>query len=363
VRAGDTVARVGGDEFAVVLGDLAAQQDAALVADKIMAAMARPFEVERQEIFLSASIGIATFPGDGASGDELIKNAGAAMFRAKELGRNHYCFYTAEMNARAMEKLLLLTDLRRALERREFLLHYQPKASLSSGRITGFEALLRWRHPVRGLVSPAEFIPLLEDSGLIVPVGEWVIRAACEQIAAWRDAGLRALPVAVNLSAKQFQHRDIGTLVAAALADHAVAPELLDLEITESDVMRNPDGAVAILDRLRGAGVRIAIDDFGTGYSSLSYLKRLPVDSLKIDRSFISGLPADADDAAIARAVVTMAHSLGLRVVAEGVETDAQRAFLASHGCDEMQGYLLSRPQPADECAQRLERVPARKLA
>jgi diguanylate cyclase (GGDEF)-like protein/PAS domain S-box-containing protein len=355
VRSGDTVARVGGDEFGVLLAEMARPQDAAIVGEKILDALARSFDVEGHEVFLTASAGIAAFPCDGSDGATLIRNADAAMSRAKEHGRDNYQFYTAEMNARAMEKLLLQNDLRHALERQEFLLHYQPKASLGSGQITGFEALLRWQHRRRGLVSPAEFVPLLEDSGLIVPVGEWVVRTACGQIVAWRDAGLEPVPVAVNLSAKQFFHGDIVAVVEAALAEHGVDPRLLDLEITESDVMRNPEDAAAILRKLRERRVRIGIDDFGTGYSSLSYLKRLPVECLKIDRSFVSGLPADADDASIARAVITMAHSLGLRVVAEGVENEAQRRFLATHECDEMQGYLLSRPQPALEAARFLE--------
>jgi diguanylate cyclase (GGDEF)-like protein/PAS domain S-box-containing protein len=351
VRSGDTVARIGGDEFGVLLAEMARAQDAAIVGEKILDALARPFELEGHEVFLTASAGIAAFPCDGSDGATLIRNADAAMSRAKEHGRDNYQFYTAEMNARAMEKLLLQNDLRHALERQEFLLHYQPKASLPSGRITGFEALLRWQHPRRGLVSPAEFVPLLEDSGLIVPVGGWVVRTACRQIVAWRDAGLEPLPVAVNLSAKQFFHGDVVAVVEAARAERGVDPRLLDLEITESDVMRNPEEAAAILRKLRSRGVRIGIDDFGTGYSSLSYLKRLPVECLKIDRSFVGGLPEDADDASIARAVITMAHSLGLRVVAEGVENEAQRRFLATHECDEMQGYLLSRPQPALEAA------------
>ena len=360
VRSGDTVARIGGDEFGVLLADMARPQDAAIVGEKILEALAPAFDVEAHEVFLTASAGIAAFPCDGSDSVALIRNADAAMSRAKEHGRDNYQFYTAEMNARAMEKLLLQNDLRHALEREEFLLHYQPKASLGSGQITGFEALLRWQHPRRGLVSPAEFVPLLEDSGLIVPVGEWVVRTACAQIVAWRDAGLEPLPVAVNLSAKQFFHGDIVAVVEAALAERGVDPRLLDLEITESDVMRNPEEAAAILGKLRDRGVRIGIDDFGTGYSSLSYLKRLPVECLKIDRSFVGGLPADADDASIARAVITMAHSLGLRVVAEGVENEAQRRFLATHECDEMQGYLLSRPQPALEAARFLR--PARHL-
>jgi EAL domain-containing protein (putative c-di-GMP-specific phosphodiesterase class I) len=254
------------------------------------------------------------------------------------------------MNERAMDKLRLETDLRRALERAEFLLHFQPKADLVDGKITGFEALLRWQRPGNGLVPPGEFVPLLEETGLITPVGDWVIDTACAQIAAWRKAGLPALPVAVNLSAKQFLHRDIFTVVDEALRKHDVPAGLLELEITESDAMRSPEATMTMLAKLEARGVRIAIDDFGTGYSSLSYLKRFPVDTLKLDRSFVKELPQNADDASIARAVITLAHSLGLAVVAEGVETAAQRQFLAGEGCDEMQGYLLSRPVPATAC-------------
>jgi len=264
-----------------------------------------------------------------------------------------------------MEKLLLENDLRRALERREFLLHYQPKISLATGRITGMEALLRWQRPENGLVAPGVFIPLLEDSGLIVPVGDWIIDAACAQIRAWGDAGLPAVTVAVNLSAKQFLHHDIGAAIERALRAHGVEASLLEVEITESDAMQNPEQVSASLRRLKQRGVRVSIDDFGTGYSSLGYLKRFPLDTLKLDRSFVTGLPGDADDVSIALAVIGMAHSLGLRVVAEGVEKQEQRAFLAAHGCDEMQGYLFSRPLPAEQCAALLARAlaPAAALA
>jgi EAL domain-containing protein (putative c-di-GMP-specific phosphodiesterase class I) len=272
------------------------------------------------------------------------------MSRAKEMGRNNYQFYAAAMNERALENLQLQNDLRKALERDEFRLHFQPKAHLRSGRITGFEALLRWERPGKGLVSPALFIPLLEETGLIIPVGAWVIRAACAQIAAWRRAGRRPLPVAVNLAAKQLAQPDLVALVEAALREHGVEPELLELEVTESDAMQNPEQCMAMLEELRARGVAVSIDDFGTGYSSLSYLKRMPVAALKLDRSFVKGLPADAEDASITKAVITLAHSLGLKVVAEGVETAQQREFLAGLGCDQMQGYLLSKPLPAGQC-------------
>jgi diguanylate cyclase (GGDEF)-like protein/PAS domain S-box-containing protein len=350
VRAGDTVARIGGDEFAVVLVEIAHPKDAGAVAQKVIDTMAPPMQIDGHEVFLSASVGIAAFPADGAEGKTLLKNADAAMLKAKTVGRSTYQYYTAAMNERAMEQLLLENDLRRALERDEFELYYQPKQNLKSGRITGLEALLRWRHPVRGVMSPADFVPLLEDSGLIVKVGDWVVRAACSQILAWQAAGVPATQVAVNLAAKQFLHHDVTGVIEQALKA-GVDPALLMLEITESDVMQRPEEAVAMLHKLKARGIAMAIDDFGTGYSSLTYLKSLPIDVLKIDRSFVTGLPGDRDDVSIACAVIGMAHSLGLKVIAEGVETEAQRAFLVERGCDELQGYLLSRALAPDECA------------
>jgi diguanylate cyclase (GGDEF)-like protein/PAS domain S-box-containing protein len=352
IRAGDTVGRLGGDEFAIVLSEIAKAQDSGLVAQKVIDTLAKPFQLDGTEVFVTASIGIATYPDDSKDGDTLVKNADAAMLRAKGLGKNTYQFHVAEMNVRALERLQLETDLRRALERKELLLHFQPKASLASGEIIGCEALLRWRHPDKGIVSPAEFIPLLEDSGLIVPVGEWVIHAACEQIRAWQQAGIAPVPIAVNLSPKQFQHQDICAVVDKALSEYAVDARFLEVEITESTAMQNAEDAIVTLRKLKTHRVQIAIDDFGTGYSSLSYLKRLPIDFLKLDRSFVTGLPDNADDASITRAVITMAHSLNLKVIAEGVETKEQLAFLASNGCDEMQGYYFSRPLPAPECTQ-----------
>ncbi|HEY6966305.1 MAG TPA: EAL domain-containing protein [Burkholderiales bacterium] len=371
VRAGDTVARIGGDEFAVVLAEIAHPEDAGAVAQKIIDTMMPPMDLEGHEVFLSASVGIAAFPADGANGEALLKNADAAMLKAKEVGRATYQYYTAAMNERAMEKLMLENDLRRALERDEFELYYQPKQELGSGRIAGLEALLRWRHPARGLMSPGQFVPLLEDSGLIVKVGDWVVRAACRQIADWQAAGVPAVPIAVNLAAKQFLHHDLTGTIESAL-ETGIEPALLALEVTESDVMQRPEEVIAMLHRLKARGITVAIDDFGTGYSSLAYLKRLPVDALKLDRSFVTGLPDNADDVSIARAIIGMAHSLGLKVIAEGVETEAQRAFLVEWNCDQLQGYLLSRPLGAEACAEFLHAhaapaggqiAPARALA
>jgi diguanylate cyclase (GGDEF)-like protein/PAS domain S-box-containing protein len=362
VRAGDTVARVGGDEFVVILSELARPEDARAVAQKMIDSIAQPMALEGREVFISASIGIAVFPADGEDGDALVKNADAAMFSAKEAGRNNYRFYTAAMNERAMQNLLLENDLRRALERDEFRIHFQPKQDLASGRLAGFEALLRWQHPARGLIGPAQFVPLLEDSGLIVRVGEWTLCAVCAQIRAWQGEGFAPPPVAVNLVIKQFLHHDVVAVVDAALRDAGIGAERLEVEITESDAMERPEVVVPMLRRLKERGIRIAVDDFGTGYSSLAHLKRLPVDTLKIDRSFVSGLPDDPDDVPIARAIVAMGHTLGLKIIAEGVENAAQRAFLKSLGCNELQGFLYSGPLSATECRRFLVRAQDRSL-
>jgi diguanylate cyclase (GGDEF)-like protein/PAS domain S-box-containing protein len=349
VREEDTVARLGGDEFGVILGDMTHAQDAALVAQKILERFAVPFTVGGHEAFVTASIGIASYPVDGADAATLGMNADAAMFRAKRRGRNTYEFYTTEMNALALDKLELENRLRRAIERNEFLLEYQAKTDTVTGRLAGFEALLRWRPSATELVPPSRFVPLLEDSGLIIPAGEWVLRAACAQARAWQTAGT-PVPVAVNLSARQFERHDLRATVDRVLTDTGLDPALLELEITESAAMDNPEEAVRTLLELRRLGVRLAIDDFGTGYSSLAYLKRFPVDALKLDRSFVAGLPESADDASIARAVIAMAHSLKLKVIAEGVENEGQRGFLSVNGCDQIQGFLISRPVPAAEC-------------
>ena len=351
VRSGDTVGRLGGDEFAIVLSNLSSAQDASLVAQKIMANFNEPFKLEGAEVFVTASIGITLYPEDSTEQDALIKNADAAMYKAKEAGRNSYQFYTPEMNARGFALLKLEGSLRHALERDEFLLHYQPKASVADGKITGFEALLRWNHPERGLVSPAEFIPVLEETGLIVPAGAWVLNAVCLQIKQWEHAGVKQMPVAVNLSARQFLTRDLGPTIKGILDEHRVDPRLLELEITESSLMVNPEEAARTLVYLKSLGVSLSIDDFGTGYSSLGYLKRFPLDALKVDGSFVRDITTNPDDATITRAVISMAHSLGLKVIAEGVETEPQLAFLAEYGCNEIQGYYFARPMPAEECA------------
>lgn len=360
VRETDTVARVGGDEFAVLLVAINDNQAAAKVARKLLDALARPYQLAGHEFFISASIGISCYPHDAIEPETLFKNADAAMYRAKAEGRNNYQFFSEEMNARALEALMMGNSLRLALERREFLLHYQPQYDLKSGRITGVEALIRWLHPELGMVSPARFIPLAEEIGLIEPIGEWVLETACRQMRAWQDAQLPLQRVAVNLSARQFRNPDLSQRIAGILHENRLPAHYLELEVTESMVMQNPADATGVLSRLKAMGITIAVDDFGTGYSSLSYLKRLPIDLLKIDQSFVRGVPKDADDAAIIRAIIAMAHSLDLRLIAEGIETSEQRAFLEREGCEEGQGYLFSKPVPAIEI-ERLLGSPARQ--
>jgi diguanylate cyclase (GGDEF)-like protein/PAS domain S-box-containing protein len=354
VRPGDTVGRLGGDEFAIVLCSLAKAADAGLVADKVVSALSRPFNLDEQDIYVSASVGIGIYPTDGTHADELLRNADTAMYRAKERGRNTFQFYLPEMNERSAERLALETQLRGALERQEFLLHYQPKANIASGAISGFEALLRWQHPQRGLVQPEQFISILEDTGMIVPVGEWVLRTVCNQLNSWKSAGIEPRPVAVNLSARQFQQRDLDSVIAVILDETKVDADLLELELTESMLMKDPEEAVATLEALRAYGVALAVDDFGTGYSSLAYLQRFPLDALKIDRAFIRDISTKPDDASIAVAIITLAHSLKLKVIAEGVETEAQLNFLRAHGCDEMQGYYFSPALSVESCTRAL---------
>jgi diguanylate cyclase (GGDEF)-like protein/PAS domain S-box-containing protein len=354
VRGGDTVGRFGGDEFGVVLANLGKPGDASLVAQKIIDALARPVELDGHETYITASIGISIYPADAAEPETLLANADAAMYRAKEQGRNHYEYFTREMNERALRWVRMQTETRRALERGEFQVHYQPKVELATGRICGFEALLRWQHPEKGLIPPAEFIPVLEETGLIVPAGEWVMRTACAQIKAWREAGLPSSPIAVNLSARQFQQKGLEDSICRVLRESAVAPPLLQFELTESLLMADPEGAARTLLGLKELGVRLSVDDFGTGYSSLAYLKRFAVNELKIDRVFIRDIVADPDDAAITLAIINLAHSLDLEVVAEGVETEAQVNFLRSHGCDQMQGYYFAAPRTADDCTRAL---------
>src|SRR5258706_242727 len=354
VRASDTVGRLGGDEFAAILSELAKPGDAGLVAQKIIDVFKRPFDLEGKETYVTASVGVTLYPADSDNAEALVVNADAAMYRAKEQGRDNYQYFTRDMNERAVQRVHMEVALRRALEREEFRLFYQPKADLVTGEICGFEALLRWEHPDKGMILPGEFIPVLEETGLIVQAGEWVLRTACAQIKAWQAAGLKVPPISVNLSARQFEQRNLKGAVANILGDTKVDPSLVEFEITESLLMNDPEGAARTLHDLKDSGVKLSMDDFGTGYSSLGYLKRFPIDTLKIDRTFVRDLSTDAADATLTRAIINLAQNLRLNVVAEGVETEAQLAFLCLNGCDEMQGYLFARPTTAVECGRML---------
>ncbi|PZP57431.1 MAG: hypothetical protein DI596_09255, partial [Azospira oryzae] len=360
VRESDTVARLGGDEFVVVLNGIT-EEAMTTVAQKILEALREPFVVEGHVLHLTCSIGVALHPRDGSEAQTLLRNADAAMYRAKALGRNNAQFYTEEMNRKALERLTLEQELRQALARGEFVLHYQPRVNLASGEITGLEALVRWQHPEKGLIAPDRFIAVAEETGLILPLSEWVLREACAQAKAWERAFAKPASVAVNLSARQFREKDLVEKVTGILRETGLDPDRLELEITESVVMDQVEEALATLARLRALGVRLAIDDFGTGYSSLSQLKRLPLSVLKIDKSFVDGIPSDPDDVTIVTTILSMAHAMKLKVVAEGVETGVQLAFLRQHRCDEMQGYFFSKPLPA-EAAQALLRE-GRRLA
>jgi diguanylate cyclase (GGDEF)-like protein/PAS domain S-box-containing protein len=351
IRDGDTVARVGGDEFTLLLPAVNDESDAVAVAERILDTLKQPRFVEGQEFSVTTSIGITVFPQDGTDVHTLLRNADTAMYRAKERGRDNFQLYTPAMNAAVIQRLALENDLRHAVERAELFLHYQPVADVSTGQIVAAEALLRWEHPQRGTLDPDSFIPLAEETGLIVPLGEWVLREACLQARTWQDAGYTPIRLGVNLSARQLHHKDLINLVTSALEESGISPEWLQLEITEGDVMSNVEFIVAVLHKLRSMGVGISVDDFGTGYSSLSYLKRFPIDSVKIDRSFVRDLASDPSDAAIVTTVIAMARNLNLRVVAEGVETTEQLEFLRRRACDEYQGYLISRPLPAHQFA------------
>jgi diguanylate cyclase (GGDEF)-like protein len=351
LRETDTVARLGGDEFVLLLPEGNENPLSTVIVQRVMDAIARPLTIEGHEFFLTCSIGVSSYPVDGEDVETLIKHADIAMYRAKQTGRNNFQFYTAKMNEQALERLRLEGDLRLALERDEFILHYQPQVDLRSGRIVGMEALIRWQHPALGMVPPGRFIGLAEETGLIVPIGAWVLRTACAQIKAWQSAGLGFLRVSVNLSARQFYQRDLLESVGAVLAQSGLDPQYLEIELTESMVMTDVDSAVAILRGLKALGVQMSIDDFGTGYSSLSYLKRFPIDVLKIDQSFVRDITIDPDDAAIVTSIISLAHNLRLNVIAEGVETEAQLEYLRRHGCDEIQGYYFSRPVDAEAFA------------
>jgi len=355
VRESDIIARLGGDEFVVVLTGMDDATDALPVAGKILAALSAPHAIEERTLHSSVSIGIAVFPADGADGATLLKNADAAMYHAKEQGRANIQFFDAEMNARALARLELEADLRGALAAGQLELHYQPQVAARRGQIRGFEALLRWHHPLRGMVSPDDFIPIAEESGLIEPIGAWVLDTACRQLAAWQAEGVTGIRMAVNLSARQLRAPNLVEQVGEVLARHNIQPGELEIEVTESVAMDNPEQSIERLRALRALGVTLAIDDFGTGYSSLAYLKLLPIHVLKIDRAFVRDVETDANDAAICAATVALAHTLGLQVVAEGIETAAQRHVLASvQGCDYLQGYLIGRPAPAEAWRERL---------
>jgi diguanylate cyclase (GGDEF)-like protein/PAS domain S-box-containing protein len=350
VRSGDTVARFGGDEFVILLDDIADASDIAIVAQKILDALAPPVELGATLLQVGASIGVSTFPSDGEDPGALLKNADTAMYRAKESGRNVYQFYSRDMSARALERITLESHLRHALNRGEFTLHYQPQIDVLRNRVVGVEALLRWQHPDRrSPVSPAQFVPVLEETGLIVPVGEWVLAEACAQLARWRAAGMPYLRMAVNLSSRQFVQPNLAAVVMETLSRVGLPPTALEVELTESLLMRPTEVTQRTITALDDLGVRFGLDDFGTGFSSLSYLQRYPFDTLKLDRSFVRDLPDDPNDVALTRAILAMGQSLQLDVIAEGVETEAQREFLLAHGCVTMQGFLFARPMPAED--------------
>lgn len=356
LREGDSLARVGGDEFVILIENYGNSIALSACAQRFVEQLSAPFLLGKKDCHVTVSIGISTFPADGSDSQSLLKAADVAMYRAKETGRNNYQYYLPSMNVHTLERLELESDLRQALERGEFFLHYQPKVEIASGLITGVEALLRWKHPLRGLVPPLDFIPLAEETGLIVPIGEWVLATACARTKSWQGCGLPKLSVAVNLSARQFADTMLLAKLTRIIHASGLDPSLLELEITESVVMSNGESAVSVLEKLKSIGVQIAIDDFGTGYSSLAYLKRFPIDILKVDRSFIRDIPADSGDMKITRAIIAMAHGLRLKVVAEGVETAEQMEFLGSQSCDAVQGYFLYRPLQEEELADVLKR-------
>ena len=349
VRDMDTVARLGGDEFVVVLEGVHDVEDVIFVANKLLVTLAHPIEISGHEISSTVSIGVSIFPEDGSDTDELLKHADIAMYKAKEAGKNNCQFYTKGMNATAVNYLLLENDLRRALDLQQFTLHYQPQIDLKSGDLTGVEALVRWQHPERGLVSPAHFIPLAEETGLIVPIGEWVLREACRQRKIWQNAGKNVGKVAVNLSPRQFRQKNFPGKVEAILQETQLAAEYLELEITESCAMEHAGETINQLNQLNEMGMYLAIDDFGTGYSSLAYLQRFPIQKLKIDRSFVNDIHDDMNDAAITKTIIGLAHSMQLRVVAEGVETEHQAEWLRQRGCDQAQGFLYAKPMSAKQ--------------
>jgi diguanylate cyclase (GGDEF)-like protein len=355
VRKSDTVSRHGGDEFVIVLSQVTHVEDAAISAAKIISELKREHSIGEHCLRVTVSIGISTYPGDGEDGETLLKNADTAMYRAKEYGRDNYQFFTPDMGFQAVERQSLESQLRYALERQELLLHYQPKVNLKTGAITSVEALVRWQHPERGLLLPGQFLTIAEDTGMIVAIGQWVLREACRQTREWLDAGLLAVPVAVNISSVEFRSDQFLEGVQVALKNACLDPRYLELELTETVLMRHAESAAHAIEQLKAIDVRLAVDDFGTGYSSLSYLTRFPTDALKVDQSFVRDIIVSAHDAIVVSAIISMGKSLKHRVIAEGVETPEQLAFLQAHGCDEGQGYYFSRPLVAQQFAKLLE--------
>jgi diguanylate cyclase (GGDEF)-like protein/PAS domain S-box-containing protein len=351
VRGSDTVSRQGGDEFVILLSEITHPEDAATSAGKVLSALSAPHSIGGQDLHIDGSIGISIYPGDGEDAEVLIKNADTAMYHAKEKGRNNFQFFKAEMNLKAVKRQSLEVRLRHALQREEFVLHYQPKVNLESGDITGMEALIRWSQPDGELVLPSQFIPVAEDCGLILHIGRWVMREACTQARAWQDAGFQPMPIAVNVSATEFRNKDFVSTVRRILSDTRLQPQYLELELTEGVLMKNVESSSAVLQELKTMGVRIAVDDFGTGYSSLSYLRQFPIDFLKIDQSFVHQMTANSEDSTIVNAIIHMGKGLKHLVVAEGIETQAQRAYLQSQSCQEGQGYLFSQPVAATQFA------------
>jgi diguanylate cyclase (GGDEF)-like protein len=351
LRSSDVVARLGGDEFIVILEETAERSDVDGIARDLLSVLSEPLQLSGHECHTTASIGIAMYPLDGSDVQTLTKNADMAMYLAKEDGKNGFRFFTKEIKNQSIERLMLETALRHALELNQFALHYQPKVDMVTGQITGVEALLRWTHPDLGVLPPMQFIPLAEETGLIVPIGRWVLKEACVQNMAWQRRGLRPVSMAVNLSPRQFADDNLLQDIDEALAASGMSPVLLQLEVTESMVMRNVPRAIKVLNAIQSRGIRLAIDDFGTGYSSMSLMKQFPIDTIKIDRSFVRDLPNDTEDQAIAQAIISMGKALGMTIIAEGVETIEQETFLREHACDEMQGFLFSKPLPSEQLA------------
>jgi diguanylate cyclase (GGDEF)-like protein len=345
----NVVSRVGGDEFIVLAQDISQAQDAAKMSRRLLEEISAPYDLNGREVFLTVSIGISLYPDDGTDVDDLLKNAEKAMRHTKSEGKNNFYFYSSSMHTSVLAVLIMESDLHKALERNEFVLYYQPQVDATTRMVKGMEALIRWIHPDKGLIPPMQFIPLAETSGLIIPIGEFVIRTVCRQIKTWQEAGYKQIKISLNVSGRQFDQQNLIEIVKDALQDTMIPSQCLEVEVTESTIMRNPEKAIRILTELKTMGIQISIDDFGTGYSSLSYLKQLPLDFLKIDQSFVKSLVSDSRDQAIVRATIAMAHSLNLKTIAEGVETQEQLSFLQEHGCDEIQGYFFSKPLPAED--------------